>query len=178
MWDQCIDLPPDTVPADGLPTTVNEQSISQMSMHGALKIKKSHWLASQITSPLNNKLVFLNKLKDCLKKTTIFCWIGKLPGKPVTPLYLKSSMGLLMKNELQHKFCSQIKLSCRTTWDDFVQTVTVKNSTLKPTEWGSEWFLHPMYKWASRLTLYKRLMRECLKWQNGERCRKVMACFK
>ena len=49
-------------------------------------------LACQITFPFNNKLGWFWKLKDCLTKTTHFCWMGTLSGNTVTPLYLKKSI--------------------------------------------------------------------------------------
>ena len=48
-------------------------------------VKRSH-------SPFNKKIVcFLKQsFKFILESIQAYCWIGKLSGKPVTPLYLKS----------------------------------------------------------------------------------------
>ena len=54
--------------------------------HTWISLDKGESLACQITSPFNNKL-------GCFyKNNQYFCLIGKLSGKPVTLLCLKSSM--------------------------------------------------------------------------------------
>ena len=51
-------------------------------------------LACQMTSPFNKNIGCFERrsFKFYLKNNPAYCWMGKLSGKPTTPLYLKSSM--------------------------------------------------------------------------------------
>ena len=62
---------------------------------------KGESLACQITSHFNNKLgYFSNKIKKIAFQDNLsFCWMGKLSGRLVTPLYLKNSIGYCIQIE-------------------------------------------------------------------------------
>ena len=75
------------------PTSIaNTHTLSLSIARAWSSSDKEETLACHITSPFNNKLsCFQNKIKKIALENNLFLWMGKLSGKAVTQLNLKSS---------------------------------------------------------------------------------------